>query len=371
MGRFAPPARHNGRVTEPAIDYAPLLTDPTPADVQAYRRAARESGAAWAITSATTVVGIVVVSLVGLLFVIPTVGGMLLFVGEALSAGSPVAVVATLFVLLVAGVAVFAVAAGLLSTRGRWSRWLKLDRFARANGFTFTPATAPTPFPGAIFQLGSDRRGIEVLRRTQGRELEMGTYRYVTGSGKNRTTHTWGYLALRLDRRLPHIVLDTRANNGLFGGTNLPASFDRDQILELEGDFGRYFTLYCPRDYERDALYILTPDLMALLIDEAAPFDVEIVDDWMFVYSARPPRADDPETYRRWMRIVATVGSKAVSQTDGYRDDRVAAGFAANVVAPQGTRLKRGIGVGAIILLVLGGAIWVWSFLSDIVGAFL
>lgn len=358
-------------MTEPAVDFAPLLADPTPTDVQEYRRAARASGAPWAVTSATTVVGITVVSIVGLLFILPTVGGMLLFVGEALAAGSPVAVVATVFVLFVGGVAVFAVVAAVLSTRGRWARWLKIDRFARANGFEFLPAAPASALPGAIFQIGNDRRGVEVLRRAGERELEIGTHTYSTGSGKNRTTHRWGYLALRLDRRLPHIVLDTRANNGLFGGTNLPAAFDRDQILELEGDFGRYFTLYCPRDYERDALYILTPDLMALLIDEAAPFDVEIVDDWMFVYAAQPPRSDDPETYRRWMRIVATVGSKTVTQTDGYRDERVAAGFAANVVAPQGTRLKRGIGVGAIILLVLGGLIWAWSFVADILGAVL
>lgn len=358
-------------MTEAAVDYSPLLADPSPADVQQYRRAARAAGEPWAVTSATTIIGIAVISVVGALFVIPTVGGMLFFVSDALASGSPVAVVATLFVLFVAGVAVAAVVAGILSTRGRWARWLKLDRFARANGLTFTPAGAASSLPGAIFELGSDRRAIEVLRRTEGRRLEIGTHSYVTGSGKSRTTHRWGYLALQLDRRLPHIVLDTRANNGLFGGTNLPTSFDRDQILELEGDFGRYFTLYCPRDYERDALYILTPDLMALLIDEAAPFDVEIIDDWMFVYSSQVPRSDSAETYRRWFRIVDTVGSKAVTQTDGYRDDRVSAGFAANVVAPQGARLKRGIGVGAIILLVLGGAIWAWSFISDILDAFL
>ena len=39
----------------------------------------------------------------------------------------------------------------------------------------------------------------------------------------------------------------------------------RTQVLSLEGDFDRYFTLYCPKEYERDALYVFTPDLMALL----------------------------------------------------------------------------------------------------------
>ncbi len=49
--------------------------------------------------------------------------------------------------------------------------------------------------------------------------------------------------------------------------------------LELEGDFGKHFELHVPAGYERDALYVLTPDVMQVLIDEAADRRVEIVDD--------------------------------------------------------------------------------------------
>ena len=41
------------------------------------------------------------------------------------------------------------------------------------------------------------------------------------------------FLALHLDRRLPHMVLDSRANNGLFGASNLPTTFDRSQLASL------------------------------------------------------------------------------------------------------------------------------------------
>ena len=121
---------------------------------------------------------------------------------------------------------------------------------------------------------------------------------------------------------LPHMVLDATANNGLFGTSTLPISFDRAQVLSLEGDFDRYFTLYCPRDYERDALYVFTPDLLALLIDESRHFDVEIVDDWMFVYSATRFDMTDPGTLRRLFRIVDTVGAKTLRQTARYADGR-------------------------------------------------
>jgi hypothetical protein len=164
-------------------------------------------------------------------------------------------------------------------------------------------------------------------------------------------------MALHLDRKLPNMVLDSKANNGLFGGTNLPAYFDKKQVLSLEGNFNEYFTLYCPQQYERDALYVFTPDLMALLIDNAAPFDVEIVDDWMFVYSQTAFPSTAPGLYQRLFQIVDTVGAKTLTQTDRYVDERVG-DFSANFVAPQGQRLKRGISVGAIIFIVLFLAMW-------------
>ena len=224
----------------------------------------------------------------------------------------------SLTIVTVAGVVLLA---AVLPPWGKWSRWTRLDRFARANGLTFLPSAVPA-YPGAIFGLGQGRLATDHLATATGRYLDLGNYRYSTGSGDDRTTHQWGFLALKLDRVLPHILLDAKANNGLFGTSTLPISFDRAQVLSLEGDFDRYFTLYCPKDYERDALYVFTPDLLALLIDESRHFDVEIVDDWMFVYSATRFDMTDPGTLRRLFRIVDTVGAKTLRQTARYSDER-------------------------------------------------
>ena len=92
---------------------------------------------------------------------------------------------------------------------------------------------------------------------------------------------------------------------------------------------------------------------MALCIDEAAPFDIEIVDDWMFVYSPRPFVMDDPHLLSRIFRIIATIGGKALRGTDRYRDERVAAPFVANVVAPPGQRLRRRFPTAVVIALAI------------------
>jgi hypothetical protein len=356
------PSHQNGRMATRVVDYSPLLTNPTPDEVTAYRNQARAAGASYANTTAQTLIVIVVVGFVGISILVPVVGGIVVFLIDGIAGGNPVTIVALLFFVFLIALFGFVIARVAIAGSGRWARWLRMDRFARANGFTFTPESPNPGYPGAIFQVGDTRKATEHFRTAEGRFLDFGNYQYSTGSGKNRST--------RLDRQLPHMVLDSKANNGLFGGTNLPATFHKDQILSLEGDFNEYFTLYCPKEYERDALYVFTPDLMALLIDNAAPFDVEIIDAWMFVYSATPFPAAQPAVYQRLLRIVETVGAKTLTQTDRYQDDRAAAPFAANIVAPEGTRLKRGVSVGAIILIVVVALIWGWSFFADVVSGF-
>ena len=340
----------------------------TRAEVKAFKAATRAAGRYWGGSRISTVLVLVVVcvfagfALIGLFgnllsatFMLSTTGDAFAFTGIA-----PPLVFLAFF-----GAVIFLVARALTSM-GSWERWLRLSRFADANGLVFSATDADPSYPGAIFGLGSQREVTDHLRSTSDRFLDIGNYTYVTGSGKSRTTHRWGFMAIALDRSMPNMVLDSKANNGLFGGTNLPTYFSKDQVLSLEGDFDKHFTLYCPKQYERDALYVFTPDLMALLIDEVAPFDVEIVDRWMFVYSSGSFPVANPATYQRLFRIIDTVGSKTLSQTERYADDRVG-DFAANIVAPQGRRLRRGWSVGAVIAIVLFAALWLLPNVLDIV----
>jgi len=128
---------------------------------------------------------------------------------------------------------------------------------------------------------------------------------------------------VKLDVPLPNIVLDATSNNSLFG-SNLPASFDKSQRLSLEGDFDRYFDLYCPAGYETDALYLFTPDIMARFIDHAAALDVEIVDDWLFLYARREFSTLDPATWAWLFSVVGALLDK-FAQWARWRDDRLAA----------------------------------------------
>jgi len=262
----------------------------------------------------------------------------------------------------------------------------RLDWVAAANGFFHNPSGLPA-VDTMLLHAGHDVDGKHFFWNAAGDEF--GSISYTTGSGKSQSAHHWHYVAARLPAPLPRMVLDATSNN--FLGTDLPQGFARDQHVELEGDFDKHFTLYAPLEYQQDALYVFTPDVMASFIDNASRFNVEIIDDTV-IFLAQPG-ADyrRPEPWFEAEQLFATAIAELKQRASRYLDDRVAgqpvraidqaAAYAAAVaaaapaspgekpgvlpdapaaasfmrptIAPQGRRLKtRGVwGIGAVIFL--------------------
>lgn len=247
--------------------------------------------------------------------------------------------------------------------------------FAAANGWGYEPSAPAPSFTGAIFEFllgatSTDRFvgaaaefevGV-VSGRVGGGQDWAGTGGNVKVSFSTNEVMTFGYLAVRLERKLPQFVLDSSKNDdGRF--SNLPMPIAAGQQLSLEGDFDKHFTLHSPHGYERDALYIFTPDLMALLIDETGDFDVEIVDEWFFVYARGGWDLSNATLWRRLDRIRHVVGAKAITRTDLYANERDPAAIA------EGSRLRMGffsgrsrIGMKLGLILVLSVVMLVAGF---------
>lgn len=157
-------------------------------------------------------------------------------------------------------------------------QWALLDAFAKQHGGR-AQALVYSDQPSEVL---ADRGEAGISRSvvTFPSGARIGDWEYVRAWAENgiRSAHTWGYVSIPLDNVVPHIVLDSRKNeraNTLGAG----ADFSRSQIVSLEGDIDRRFTVYCPAGYGADALYFLTPDVMADLVDTAAEWDVEFIDD--------------------------------------------------------------------------------------------
>ncbi|MEU1973188.1 hypothetical protein ABZ477_16150 [Microbacterium sp. NPDC019599] len=320
------------------FDARPLVE---PVDRAATREFARRLRAEGRIPSAlgspASVVAMVIVIVVFCAFGGVFVSLFLTFLATAISDGGEGAWFGALVMivpsLIIGIIAAMVLVGAVRGTAGQAARWYRLDRFARANGMAYLPRLDQPALPGMIFGIGGSRTATDVVRGEQPRFVEFANYRYTTGSGKNRTTHVWGYVAVKLDVPLPNIVLDAKGNDALFG-SNLPALFDADQRLSLEGDFDRHFSLYCPEGYERDALYLFTPDIMARFIDNAAALDVEIVDDWLFLYAKRDFSTLDPATWAWLFSVVAALLDK-LGQWGRWRDERLAQARATDAVDPS------------------------------------
>ena len=368
---------------------ARALTEPVDRrTARAYVKQLKASGRMPSASPVGLIIGVAVFAVFLLMFgtvFIGIIGSILSMRAGGFAAVVPVLVFAALVV--GAGFVIWGLFTGRIGSGPL--RAYRLDRFAQANGMTWYPEAKAPALPGMIFDAGHSRVATDILRGDRPRLVEFANYRYKTGSGKNESTHTWGYVAVKLANPLPHIVLDATGNNGWFG-SNLPESFDKHQRLSLEGDFDRYFALYCPAGYERDALYLFTPDIMARFVDNAAALDVEIVDDWLFLYAQRDLSTLDPATWEWLFSVVRSLLDK-LAQWERWRDDRLmdaaAVPGAASLpfaaapgvltpptappagVAPGGRRLKSRFSVFGLILVVGFLVIWAWSFLAPLITA--
>ena len=198
------------------------------------------------------------------------------------------------------------------------------ETYAADHGLLYSAIDRNPNYPGSIFAEWTNRLAVDHIRSTSGRFFDVGEFRYDMPAGKaGPATMRWGFIAVHLDRPLPHIVLEAQKHDNWFTG-GLPLDYGSEQKLALEGDFNEHFTLYCPAGYETDALYIFAPDLMALLIDETGGKHVEIVGEWLFVYWQLPFGREWTEQIEQAFRIIDVVGAKAVRQTKAYVNDQPA-----------------------------------------------
>ncbi len=148
----------------------------------------------------------------------------------------------------------------------------------------------------------------------------------------------WTYMVVRLPGTLPHLLLDATANDGR--RSDLPVVLRHRQRMSLEGDFDRHFRVWAPEDYGQDALYVLTPDVMAALVDHAPGWNVEMIDDRV-VFSA--PGTADWSRPGPWIRVEAVlteVVPRIVRAAARYQDDRsLLEDGRADAIAAAGRRL--------------------------------
>lgn len=227
------------------------------------------------------------------------------------------------------------------SATNRWwhlrilKRQVAFKQFAIRNNFSYYDKTKPEE-QGGVFHRGRDQNARGVVQGSyKGHPFWFGNFYYTIRSGKYSRTIRVGVLNVTLPRAVPYVLLDGRQNT-----MDVARSVDTSQRLELEGDFNTHFTVYCPKDYERDVLYFLTPELMQALVDMQDIFDAEIVGKELYFYTSKEllPNSD---MVKKLFALISTIGGEVVENTKRYQDWR--ADKSISTVAPAGLALKMSV----------------------------
>jgi hypothetical protein len=94
-------------------------------------------------------------------------------------------------------------------------------------------------------------------------------YSYTVGNGKFEQNCMLSVAQFGVGARFPELFLDGRHNN-------YSSKYQSSQRVSLEGNFDTHFNLYVPDGKQVDALSIIAPDVMQLLVDEGSPYDISI-----------------------------------------------------------------------------------------------
>lgn len=254
--------------------------------------------------------------------------------------------------------------------------WQQLALFARDNGLSFRRRSPSPQYPGIRFA-GQDAACIDHVWAAQGTFADAGTLNWGTIDLQQKYhTRRTRYLAFRLARPVPHLLLDARGHD--HGLESVAHRMARTQRLPIGGQIEQRFDVFAPRGYGADAYQLLAPDVLELLLAEPAGRDYELVDNWLFVYSNELDPAR-PETWQEVERLTEGLVARLNRGAGRYRDARQGAvemaAPGASSIAAQGERLRRRMSpvtkaviVLVAVVLVPNLAIWGYALFQLLTG---
>jgi len=158
-----------------------------------------------------------------------------------------------------------------------------LSEFAQDNGFEFSydPVYSSN---GIVFKVGNFDHHTEYFMNgvLDGYPIALFWHRFSTGGGRSNTKYYYGVIEISLPKDVPHIFIEEKFR-GAFKDDALNI-FKSQNLLELEGDFNKHFTVYAASGYQVEELTILNPAFMAAIEDQAERFHIELIDKKAYVY---------------------------------------------------------------------------------------
>jgi hypothetical protein len=228
---------------------------------------------------------------------------------------------------------------------------------AQARGYEYREQWQDPPFPGLLFRgTGDPTTATNVVECTShANPFVAGTLtaQYTSAGGPVLSS----FIAIRLNRSMPNIVL-VNARRGALRQANI--GMGSRQMMRLPGSFDRAFTLYCPIGAERVAAEIFTPELMQIFLESLPGGDIELCDDWMFVYD-EGRRFSTPDALDRIERVGLRVQDEIVRRDfASLHESTLAESSAPTVPRMRGLQFAAVLVVSAVAAVLAG----VWALVE-------
>ena len=156
-------------------------------------------------------------------------------------------------------------------------------------GFTPVEDISMDTVSGALFSFGHDKYFAHASEGTyEGIPVRLYHYNTTIGSEKQQQELAFTVCEFTYLYHLPHISLSKKDKSiNSFGvaieESHIPA-LANSAPLKLEGDFNQFFVVATDEGFEVIALEVLTPDVMAILIDQKDRIDLESYGTKLYVY---------------------------------------------------------------------------------------
>ncbi|MFC4140718.1 MULTISPECIES: hypothetical protein [unclassified Microbacterium] len=263
---------------------------------------------------------------------------------------------ATTFVLaalMVVPLAVARIRSHLRGPREREAEEYRLARFAEANGLSYETGQLDPERSAALFGVGTSRVATDIIGGAAPRPFEVANYSFDTWAARARLPRAANYVAFESRGVLPAMTIKTKAP--VASSAWEPAA--PQERVQIEGEFASRFEVFTARATADAVRHLLSAEVQAAITALAAPCDIEVTDDRVFVIARRHLSMTDP-TYWEWVADLASLvaliegrgrGEQVVAfeDADSARSTRREALFAAPRAGRAGV-------IGCLIPLVIG-----------------
>lgn len=153
-------------------------------------------------------------------------------------------------------------------------------------------------------------------------ELDFGNFYFTLKPRHKYDAEQRGFVGLTLSRKMPHIIIAQQSRGFINKPKGLIEKPKSNQKSDIAYAFDQKYSIYLPKNYERDVYEILTPDLMDILLRLSSSCNFEIIDNRLYAYKNNSFNLFVKESYSEIFQTILVIAALIDDKAKKYYDWR-------------------------------------------------